>query len=79
MERKMDMKEVIRQIKSLTRWEFNFQFGEDYWQYKEVNLTIIWDMETQSGCYILGPEEVTMIRSWSELENIVEQAIPELY
>lgn len=75
----MDMTEVIKQIKCLTRWEFNFQLGEDYWQYKEINLTIIWDLETQSGCYILDSDEVTMIRSWSELENIVEQAIPELY
>lgn len=70
---------ITSQLRCLTRWEFEYDISTNVWRHVSKDLCAIWDMEMQVGSYSTGEDEIFLIRSWCELENTVEYALPDLY
>lgn len=79
---KRTMEKVTSQLKCLVRWEFEFDPVNLVWRHNSNDLCAMWDMEMQVGSYVISDDDeifLFLVRSWTELENIVENVLPDIY
>ena len=68
-------------VKTLERWEFK-KVGnvfDDDWQFKQDNITIVWNTLKQFGVIIVDGEFSQFIFNFEQLDEIMEHEFPDIY
>lgn len=59
------------QLRALRKWEFEYMEESGLWHLQIDDLGICWNMETQSGAYVLD-NELGLINNWEMLDDIMQ-------